>query len=381
MTAIVCILKSEHIPFKSYFFVFPPIGCIYKKKSSNFAEEFLLMRKMDSYIPRKLPVIAFFCTLFITYPNVVWIPWNLVRLNAGEETGFWVFSAFRMMYFYGLFYLQLRYNVHRIDNMSFTARFWRNFLYTLVGCAAFVGLSYGLPLLGVQTGYVGNILLFQFFVACLLCTFIGYISVLYDSQREKEQEIERLRIESLQSRCDALANQINPHFFFNSLNGVSSLVRRGNDDNTLLYVTKLSDIFRYILQSDRRGLVSLGEELTFIRAFMHVMEVRFEGKLTCTLEVPDEDNELLLPVLSLLPLMENVTVHNQIDSSHRMNITVRMNADGELVICNPVYPKLAPSDTNGIGLQNLRNRFELMMKKDIRVETDGDTFNVYLPLR
>ena len=148
----------------------------------------------------------------------------------------------------------------------------------------------------------------------------------------------------------------------------------------MLYVTRLSDIFRYILQSDKKGIVSLGEELTFIRSFMHVMEVRFEGKLTCSIDVPEKDHELLLPVLSLLPLLENVTVHNQIDSDHRMNISIRMNG-GELEISNPVYPKLAMPDTNGIGLQNLRNRFGLMMKREIRVETDGDTFNVYLPLR
>ena len=337
------------------------------------------MKILDSYILRKLPIITVICTLFITYPNVVWIPWNLARLNVGEEPGFWAFFAFRMIYFYGLFYFQLRYNVRKIGNMSFTARFGRNFIYTLVGCAAFVGLSYGLPLLGVQTGYVGNILLFQFFVVCLLCTFIGYISVLYDSRREKEQEIERLRIENLQSRCDALANQINPHFFFNALNGISSLIRE-NDDNTLLYVTRLSDIFRYILQSDKKGIVSLGEELTFIRSFIYVMEVRFAGKLTCSIEVPETDLGLMLPVLSLLPLLENVIVHNQIDSDHRMNITIRMNG-GELEISNSVYPKLAPPDTNGIGLQNLRNRFNLMMKKEIRVETDGDTFSVYLPLK
>lgn len=338
------------------------------------------MNALNSYIPQKLPIIALICTLFVTYPNVVWIPWNLARMNAGESFGFWVFFIFRMIYFYGLFYFQLRYNVRKIGNMSFMARFRRNFIYTLVGCAAFVGLSYGLPLLGIQTGYVGNILLFQFFVMCLLCTLIGYISVLYDSQREKEQEIERLRFENLQSRCDALANQINPHFFFNSLNGISSLIRRENNDNTLLYVTRLSDIFRYILQSDKKGVVSLGEELTFIRSFIHVMEVRFEGKLTCSIEVPEQDYGLMLPVLSLLPLLENVTVHNQIDSDHRMNISIRMNGD-ELEISNPVYPKLAPPDTNGIGLQNLRNRFGLMMKREIRVETDGDTFNVYLPLR
>lgn len=338
------------------------------------------MKRSDSYIFRKLPFVAAVCALFVTYPNIVWIPWNLERLAEGEEPGFWAFFVFRMGWFYGLFYLQLHYNLCGIGRVSFARRFVRNLLCTLAGCALFVGLSYGLPLLGMQTGYVGNILLFQFFVVCLLCSFIGYIVVLYDSQREKEQEIERLRVEHLQSRCDALANRINPHFFFNSLNGISSLVRRGNDDDTLLYVNELSDIFRYILQSDRKGLVTLDEELEFIRAFLHVMEVRFKGKLICAIDVPEERRGLRLPVLSLLPLAENVTVHNMIDSDHRMEIRIRLNGRNELEFANPVYPKLTPPDTNGTGLRNLNNRFELMMRTEIRTESDGAVFRVVLPL-
>lgn len=339
------------------------------------------MKTSESYIPRKLSIIAGVCTLFITYPNAVWIPWNLARLTENEEPAFWTFFIFRLFYFYGLFYFQLKFNIKQIGNISFTARFGKNFVYTLIGCVIFVGLSYGLPLLGIQTGYVGNILLFQFFVACLLCTFTGYISVLYDSQRKKELQIEQLRIENLQSRCDALTNQINPHFLFNTLNGISSLVRKGDNENTLLYVTKLSDIFRYILQSERRGLVKLSEEIEFIRSFMHVMEVRFANKLTFSIDVPEDETQKQIPVLSLLPLMENVITHNQIDSDHRMHIRIRMNECGELEVSNPVYPRLVPPDTNGIGLQNLRNRFELMMKKEIHVECDDDMFTVYLPLK
>lgn len=334
----------------------------------------------ESYFLRKLPLISMICTILITYPNAVWIPWNMERLIPGEEPGFWIFFSFRICYFYGLFYVQLRYNLKHIKNISFIRRFGINLLYTSAGCTLFVGLSYGLPLLNIQTGYVGNILIFQFVVACLLCTFIGYISVLYNSQREKEQEIERLRIENLQSRCNALVNQINPHFFFNSLNGISSLIRKKNDEDTLLYVNKLSDIFRYILQSDKRGLVTLGEELAFIKAFQHVMEVRFANKLTCMTTVPEEKYHLRLPVLSLLPLMENITVHNTIDSNHYMTVSIRLNHRDELEICNPVYPKLVPPDTNGTGLHNLQNRFDLMTNKKIRIETDGEKFCVILPL-
>ena len=205
--------------------------------------------------------------------------------------------------------------------------------------------------------------------------------MLYTRQREKEQEIERLRFENLQSRCDALANQVNPHFFFNSLNGISSLIRKKNDENTLMYVNQLSDIFRYILQSDRKGLVTLREELEFIQSIQYVMEVRFANKLVFAIDVAERQKDLLtLPVLSLLPLVDNVTVHNRIDSEHKMEISIRLNEQSELVVSNPIYPKLSPPDTNGTGLSNLENRFNLLMNKQIRVESDEETFRVYLPL-
>lgn len=148
-----------------------------------------------------------------------------------------------------------------------------------------------------------------------------------------------------------------------------------------MYVHELSDIFRYILQSDKRGLVTLREELEFIQSFRYVMEVRFANKLVFSIQVDETmQDELTLPVLSLLPLVENVTVHNRIDSEHKMEITIRLNEQKELVVSNPIYPKLSPPDTNGTGLRNLESRFTLLMNRQIRIECDENTFRVYLPL-
>lgn len=148
-----------------------------------------------------------------------------------------------------------------------------------------------------------------------------------------------------------------------------------------MYVHELSDIFRYILQSDKRGLVTLREELEFIQSFRYVMEVRFANKLVFLIQVDEAmQDELTLPVLSLLPLVENVTVHNRIDSEHKMEITIRLNEQKELVVSNPIYPKLSPPDTNGTGLKNLESRFTLLMNRQIRIEYDENTFRVYLPL-
>ncbi len=149
-----------------------------------------------------------------------------------------------------------------------------------------------------------------------------------------------------------------------------------------MYVHQLSDIFRYILQSDRKGLVSLREELEFMLSFQYVMEVRFANKLTFSVRVEEERKDLLmLPVLSLLPLVDNVVVHNRIDSEHKMEISIVLNEQDELVVSNPVYPKLSAPDTNGTGLANLESRFTLLMNKQIRIESTEETFRVCLPLK
>ena len=123
------------------------------------------------------------------------------------------------------------------------------------------------------------------------------------------------------------------------------------------------------------------EELEFIQSFRYVMEVRFANKLVFSIQVDEVmQDELTLPVLSLLPLVENVTVHNMIDSEHKMEIIIRLNEQKELVVSNPIYPKLSPPDTNGTGLKNLENRFALLMNRQIRIECDENTFRVYLPL-
>ena len=131
----------------------------------------------------------------------------------------------------------------------------------------------------------------------------------------------------------------------------------------------------------RKTIVSLKEELQFVEAFSHVMQVRFANKLEFNVKVDDAKLDLNLPVLSLLPLLENVAVHNTIDSEHKMVVSIVLNDKNELVISNPIYPKLTPPETNGTGLTNLENRFRLMMNKEIRVAMTENEFTVYLPLK
>jgi LytS/YehU family sensor histidine kinase len=289
-----------------------------------------------------------------------------------------MYFIFRYLFFSGLVWILLSHNLLRLKSSDFRKRLIYTLLITLLAYLIYIGLS---VLLSPKPEWYSGMLLFQFFVIFLFCTLIGHVAHLYSEQRRREQEIEQLKVENLQSRFDALTNQINPHFFFNSLNGLTSLIRKKNEENTLAYVNKLSDVFRYILQSDKKALVTLEEELSFVQAFSYMMEIRFARKLIFSIDIDQRKKELRIPVLSLLPLLDNVVVHNTIDSEHKMIVRIWLNENEELVVSSPVFPKLIPPTTNGIGLKNLESRFSLLMNKQIRIENDGKIFSIYLPLK
>ena len=336
------------------------------------------MNILDNHSSLKLLMISIVSAIFIVYPNIAYLPWELSFLNESKHVSHLTFFFIRYVYFLLLIWGLLFYNLKKIKDFYFKNRTIRTFLITFTAYLVFVLFMY---LWNGKLHGFGSLLLFQFFVVFILSSFVGHGFMMYNVQRRKEQEIENLKIENLQNRCDALANQINPHFFFNSLNSLTALIRKKKDENTLAFVNNLSDVFRYILQSDKKGLVTLDEELEFVEAFRYMMEVRFANKLEFKIQVDENKLNLKIPVLSLLPLIDNIVVHNTIDSQHKIEVRILLNEHSELVISNQIFPKLSPPITNGTGIRNLENRFLILMDKQMRVENDGKTYTVYLPLK
>ena len=336
------------------------------------------MKIFDKYSPLKLLLISLVFGVFTIYPNIAFFAMEHEYLGESKHTVHILYFIFRYLFFSGLIWLLLTYNLLRLKSSEFRKRLIHTFLLTLAGYLIYIGFS---VLLSPKPEWYSGMLLFQFFVIFLFCALIGHVAHLYSEQRRREQEIELLKIENLQSRFDALTNQINPHFFFNSLNGLTSVIRKRNEEKALEYVNKLSDVFRYILQSDKKGLVTLEEELSFVQAFSYMMEIRLARKLIFSIDIDQRKKELKIPVLSLLPLLDNVVVHNTIDSEHKMVVKIWLNENEDLVVSSPVFPKLIPPATNGTGLKNLESRFSLLMNKHIRIENDGKIFSVYLPLK
>ena len=192
-----------------------------------------------------------------------------------------------------------------------------------------------------------------------------------------QQRAAVLQAENDTARYTALQNQLNPHFLFNSLNTLIAEIEY-NPQNAVHFTKHLSSVYRYVLQSQDKTLVTLGEELEFNRSYLFLHEVRLGNCLTCQNNVPAEYAEKMLPPLTLQLLVENVIKHNSITPGKPMVITIRIE-DDYLSVSNPIHPKKSVA-SSGIGLENLAKRCELMSGKKIII-TAGPTYEKIDPVR
>ena len=279
--------------------------------------------------------------------------------------------------------LSILTSVRRNYSMS---RFVRRCLWCCVAAAALYCVA---PVTEWHTGRIGlNFMSGRMFDYMLLlkCSFAVVASMLYGriyvliSQRQAVVvENERLKNENLTTRYNMLVGQINPHFFFNSLNSLAMLVREKHDDKALTYIDQLSYTFRYIIQNGQSTLMTLDEELKFIEAYSYLFEIRYADKLFFDIDVDDKYRSWTLPALSLQPLIGNAVKHNTITRSKPFHISIRTE-QGWLVVANPKVPKIEPEPSTGIGLENLRNRWHLITGRDIEIIDTDKEFVVRMPL-
>ena len=280
--------------------------------------------------------------------------------------------------------LSILTSVRRNYSMS---RVVRRCLWCCVAAAALYCVA---PVTEWHTGRIGlNFMSGRMFDYMLLlkCSFAVVASMLYGriyvliSQRQAVVvENERLKNENLTTRYNMLVGQINPHFFFNSLNSLAMLVREKHDQKALTYIDQLSYTFRYIIQNGQSMLMTLDEELKFLEAYSYLFKIRYADKLFFDIDVDEKYLGWKLPAFSLQPLIDNAVKHNSITRTKPFHISFRTE-EGLRVAANPKVPKLEPEPSTGIGLENLRNRWNLNTGSDIEIVDDGATCSVRMPLQ
>ncbi len=210
----------------------------------------------------------------------------------------------------------------------------------------------------------------------------AFNEAIYSQQEWRRTQLEKEQLEKLhlQSQLDVLKNQINPHFLFNSLNSLSSLIA-DEPEKAELFVDKLSTVYRYILLHNDRNWVNLGTELAFIKSYFHLLQTRYGDGAKLEVSVSDAQLDLLLPPLTLQLLVENAIKHNVVHKDKPLLIQITSKGENELQVSNNLQRKdkrLVLS--HGVGLNNIAERYNMAKAgmPEIR-ETDG-LFTVTLPL-
>ena len=192
------------------------------------------------------------------------------------------------------------------------------------------------------------------------------------------KKVEHLEKENIAFQFETLRNQINPHFLFNSFNTLIAVIE--NDPQmAVAYVERMSDFFRHMLEYREQSLISLGEELEILESYYFLLKKRYQQNLQLEVLIDDKEKLRQIPPLTLQLLLENACKHNVISEDRPLKIQIEAGAE-ELVMTNSLQPKRKPVVSTKLGLQNLRQRYALLTKKSLRIESDDTTFNVYVPL-
>ena len=271
-----------------------------------------------------------------------------------------------------------------------TSVFFRRILIAIAVAVVFFFFS---PVMSFKDGAMRIVYFFQSelrdnanLVVLTKCLFMLVVTVLYAHIyrliRQREAivvENERLKTENLSTRYNMLVGQINPHFFFNSLNSLAMLVREKDEERALKYIDQLSYTFRYIIQNGQASKTTLREEMEFADAYAYLFKIRYADKLFFNIAIEEKYMGWLLPVLSLQPIIGNAVKHNSITTKKPLRVSIR-TADGVLEIENPKNPKLDVEPSTGIGLDNLNKRWQIITGRDIEIIDEAERFMVRLPL-
>ncbi len=195
----------------------------------------------------------------------------------------------------------------------------------------------------------------------------------------KKNELIKLQRDNLQSQFESLKNQVNPHFLFNSLNVLASLITV-DADLAVNFTGQLSKTYRYILEHRSDDLVSLSTELEFMNAYLFLLNIRFTDKLKVNINLPEQYLCMKLPPLSLQLLIENAIKHNTFSVKNPLVINVFIDSDEYLTITNNHQQREKHLESTGIGLKNITDRFSYFTDKQAFFGIVGTDFVAKIPL-
>ncbi|GHE45461.1 sensor histidine kinase [Sphingobacterium griseoflavum] len=216
-------------------------------------------------------------------------------------------------------------------------------------------------------------------IVSILCTFVFTAEHLFYGWNLAKFQALQLKNLNTQARLDALSLQLDPHFLFNNLSTVNALIE-DSPHLAMEYVSRLSTIYRYILSAKRRSIVSLQEELAFIRNYLFLYEIRYGDAIRVEFDTHGAPDTVGLPPLTLQLLIENAIKHNTFSLMEPMHLQIVYPERMRVLIQNSIKKKMYPEDGEKIGLSNIVERYQLLGMPAPLITNDGVSFRVELAL-
>ena len=213
----------------------------------------------------------------------------------------------------------------------------------------------------------------QFTVYCIVYMINYAITTRIEMQTERE------KANMAQYRYLKLKRQVNPHFLFNSLNILDCLICEEKTEQASTYTHKLAGIYRYMIKSEDEEVVSLRDELVFVRLYIDLLKERFPEGFEVNINVPKESLARFVPPCSIQLLIENVTKHNAVSADNPLKIEVEVK-DENVYVRNNIVPKLTKSQSTGLGQKYIRQLYKDLSGKSIDIEKTESSYCVTLPL-
>jgi len=207
--------------------------------------------------------------------------------------------------------------------------------------------------------------------------FLHLLQQNYENQ-QVNMELEKIKSDSLGAQYELLKQQVNPHFLFNSLNTLKAMVEIG-DEEAVDFILKLSNFYRYTLESRKLDLIHVSEEMEILNAYLFLQQARFDGGFSFTSTLNEEILHTLIPPFTLQLLIENCIKHNVVSLDKPLHISLYAE-DGQIVLENPIRLKTADNNSLGVGLKNITLRYQHLLEKPIEIINDGQIFKIKLPL-
>ncbi|MFS4417089.1 2TM domain-containing protein [Maribacter sp. 2307ULW6-5] len=281
------------------------------------------------------------------------------------------------------------YNDYLGQKFSWETQTQKRLWYGAVGSILLTVLAFGLTRLLIGIVFYGQSVdaffqgenldnyLFTLFIAILVSAIL-HAFYFYKALQDTKVKEQRIIAGTTAAQFDALKNQLDPHFLFNSLNVLTSLIEE-DPGQAQKFTTSLSKVYRYVLEQKNKDLVSVDEELAFARTYVKLLKMRFEDSIVLNIPETSENPEAKIVPLSLQLLLENAVKHNVITATKPLHIHVREEG-GALVVSNNLQQKKVVKKGSGVGLQNIQQRYALLSGRQMEIAQDHTAFTVRLPM-